>query len=59
MCCKASSCLASQKLEEERVTKEDNKVAMTTLQHEFQGKLAQEIVVRERLSENLASAKRE
>ncbi len=46
-------------LEEERVTKEDNKVAMVALQHEFQGKLAQEIVVRERLSEELASAKRE
>ena len=46
-------------LEEERVTKEDNKLAMATLQHEFEGKLAQEIVVRERVSEELASAKRE
>ena len=47
------------KLEEERVTKEDNKVAMAALQQEFEGKLAQEIVVRERVSEELASAKRE
>jgi hypothetical protein len=46
-------------LEEERVTKEDNKLAMAALQQEFKGKLAQEIVVRERLSEELASAKRE
>jgi hypothetical protein len=44
------------KLEEERVTKEDNKVAMAALQQEFYGKLAQEIVVRERLSEELANA---
>ena len=41
------------------MTKEDNKIAMVALQHELQGKLAQEIVVRERLSEELASAKRE
>ena len=46
-------------LEVERVTKEDNKVAMAALQQEFEGKLAQEIVVRERVSEELASAKRE
>ncbi len=39
--------------------KEDNKVAMVALQQEFQGKLAQEIVVRERLSEELVSAKRQ
>ncbi len=38
---------------------EDNKVAMAALQQEFEGKLAQEIVVRERLSEELASAKGE
>jgi hypothetical protein len=47
------------KLEEERVTNEDNKVAMAALHQEFQGKLAQEIVVRERLSEEFASAKGE
>jgi bacillopeptidase F (M6 metalloprotease family) len=41
------------------VTKEDNKLAMAALQQEFEGKLAQEIVVRERLSEELASAKGE
>ncbi len=41
------------------MTKEDNKVAMVDLQQELQGKVAQEIVVRERLSEELASAKRE
>ena len=46
-------------LEEERVTKEDNKVAMAAIRQEFEGKLAQEIVVRERVSEELASAKRE
>ena len=44
---------------EERVTIEDNKVAMAALQQEFEGKLAQEFVVRERGSEELASAKRE
>ena len=38
---------------------EDNKVAMAALQQEIEGKLAQEIVVRERVSEELASAKRE
>ncbi len=32
------------KLEEERVTKEDNKVAMLALEQEFQGELAQAIV---------------
>ena len=47
------------KLEEERVTKEDNKVAMAALQQECQGKLAREIVVRERLCDELASAKGE
>ncbi len=47
------------KLEDERVMKEYNKVAMASLQHELHGKLAQEIVVRERLFEELASAKRE
>ncbi len=41
------------------MTKEDNKVAMAALQQECQGKLAQEIVVRERLFEELARAKRE
>ena len=41
------------------MTKEDNKLAMAALQQEFEGKLAQEIVVRERVSEELASAKRE
>ncbi len=41
------------------MTKEDNKVAMASLQQEFQGKLSQEIVVRERLFEELASAKQE
>ena len=49
----------SKQLEEERVAKEDNKVAMAAIRQEFEGKLAQEIVVRERVSEELASAKRE
>ena len=41
------------------MTKEANKVAMAVPQQEFEGKLAQKNVVRERLSEELASAKGE
>ncbi len=37
----------------------DSNVAMAALQQEFEGKLEQEIIVRERLSEELASAKGE